>query len=111
MKYPQDINIGDKRYKIKIVRYLERFLFLRNNIAANINYKTGVIKTVIFNDSKEDEANFFHEIAHGMLREMEFNHPKIITFRKNEKFIEEFALVLRKTIIDLNNKGVFDNTN
>lgn len=109
MKYPKTINIGNKVYKIKVLKFLERFWFLKHNMAANINYKDNLIKTVEFDDPKENEANLFHEITHGILREMEFNHPGIITYRNNEVFVEELGLALRKTFIDLHEKGVLDN--
>lgn len=106
MKYPKELYIGDHLYKFKVVRLIEKLIFKKNNIAANINYKDSIIKTLEFENEKENQANLFHELAHGILREMEFNHPKIIKFRNDEKFIEEFGLVLRKTFIDLQKKGV-----
>ena len=106
MKYPKELYIGNHLYKFKVVRFIEKMIFKKNNIAANINYQESIIKTTEFSNEKENQATFFHELAHGILREMEFNHPKIIKFRNDEKFTDELGMVLRKTFIDLQKKGV-----
>ena len=58
-------------------------------------------------DKRITEDTFFHEIAHGILKELEFNYPKMSSFRNNESFVQEMGLTLRKTFIDLlNNREI-----
>ncbi len=37
----------------------------------------------------------------GVLKEMEFNYPKMSKFRSDDTFVQELGLVLRNTFIDL----------
>ena len=96
MKIPEKILIRDTTYKIKLKNY-----YFNDALGGNINYNNSVmgIKKSLKGKFKED--TFFHEVAHGVLKELEFNHPKIHSFRNNEDFVQEMGLVLRKTFIDL----------
>lgn len=47
------------------------------------------------------EDTFFHEMAHGILKEMEFNYPQITKFRSDENFTQELGLCLRKLFLHL----------
>jgi len=71
-------------------------------IVGSVNYGDKLIK---IKKCKKDERitqdTFFHEIAHAILKELEFNHPQITKFRSDEIFVQELGLTLRKTFIDL----------
>ena len=100
MIIPKKIKIGKFTFNVK-----EKLLLIKGeNISGKINYGNLnlIIKSGMVDRAKED--TFFHEIAHGILKELEFNHPKISNFRNNEPFVQELGLLLRKTFIDLMNK-------
>ena len=96
MKIPTKIKIGEVEYKVS-----EKKFYFNDNISGNINYNLAQINIRKTLSSKEKEATFFHEIAHGILKELEFNHPKISPFRSNEDFVQEMGLTLRKAFLDL----------
>lgn len=97
MKIPKEILIGDTMYKIK----LKNYYFSDNSLGGNINYNNSIMGIRKSLKGKFKEDTFFHEVAHGILKELEFNHPKIHSFRNNENFVQEMGLILRKTFIDL----------
>lgn len=99
MNFPKEIKIGDKEYKVKEKRYLFQY-----GVGGNIDYHRGVggIRKGIKGKYKEEV--FFHEIAHGVLKDLEFNYPKVSAFRNDEKFVQEMGLILRKTFLDLLSK-------
>lgn len=101
MKIPDKIRIGCKNYIIKKVRTVS---WLNNSIVGNINYSASIIKIKKYKDKREMEQTFFHEMAHGLMKEMEFNHPQITKFRSDEVFTQELGLNLRKTFLDLLDK-------
>ena len=99
MEIPNKIKIGSYYYNIKKVRIVE---WGNNDIAGQINYTDKVIKLRKFNkDEKVTEDILFHEIAHGVLKELEFNYPQISKFRNDEDFTQEFGLNLRKIFKEL----------
>ena len=100
MIIPKKIKIGDMEYNVRE----KMFLFKDKSIAGNISYGNldMSIRSGMIDKSKEDV--FFHEITHGILKELEFNHPKITHFRNNEDFVQEMGLLLRKTFLDLMKK-------
>lgn len=96
MKIPQKIKIGNTEYKVKKKNY-----YFNKTLGGQINYN---LRTMYIRKSGikvDEEENFFHEIAHGTCKELEFNYPKIVAFRNNESFIQELGIVLRKTFLDL----------
>lgn len=96
MKLPETIKIGDVEYKIQ----KKSFIF-DSNIAGRINYHKKTVELKKDASERTDEDSFFHEIAHGILKELEFNHPKIASFRNNEEVVQEMGLLLRTIFIDL----------
>lgn len=100
MKIPKYIRIGDTEYKIKKKIIID----WNESIAGQINYWKKELLIKEYGDNKIDESNFFHGIAHGIMKEMEYNHPKVVDLRNNENFIQELGLVLRKTFKDLMEK-------
>lgn len=101
MKIPNKVMIGEYYYSVKQVQLID----WDRSIGGQINYNTKTIKLKPGVDKKITESTFFHEIAHGLLKELEYNHPKITAFRSNETFVEEMGLQLRKTFVDLLNGG------
>lgn len=98
MKIPEKITIGQSEYKIKHCKCIDR----SDNISGQINYRSKVIKLVKQKDDERmNETTFFHEIVHGLLQELEYNHPKITAFRRDEVFTQELALMLRNTFLEL----------
>jgi hypothetical protein len=97
---PDKIRIGDHYYNIKRLRIID---WSNWNVSGQINYATKVMKIneKASKDERIIESTFFHEIAHGILKELEFNNPQLSKFRCNESFVEELGLTLRKTFIDL----------
>ena len=100
IKIPETLRIGGTIYKIK----RKRTIGFDSNIGGNINYNTDTMSMRKKMNPKTTESVFFHEVAHGVLKEMEFNFPKMSTFRNDETFVQELGLVLRNTFIDLLNK-------
>ena len=99
MKIPDKIRIGKYNYNIKKVRIID---WTNSNIDGQISYSSKMMKIKINKkDERITESTFFHEIVHGILKELEYNYPKISSFRSNESFVQELALILRKTFIDL----------
>ena len=98
MIIPDKITIGVKEYRVKRLRFIELF---NSNIQGQICYGEGVLKIKNVGDERATEEVFFHELAHGILHEMEFNYPQITKFRNDEQFTQELGLVLRKTFLEL----------
>ena len=99
MIIPKKIKIGETNYNIKFKRVVD---WTNKKVTGEINYGEGIMK--IKNHKQGDkfkEDIFFHEMAHGVLKELEFNHPKISKFRCDELFVQEMGLTLRKTFLDL----------
>jgi hypothetical protein len=70
-------------------------------VAGQINYTTGEILVKDILRGKEMESTFFHEIAHGILKELEFNYPNVHILRNNEEFTHELGLNLRQIFLQL----------
>lgn len=98
MIIPNKLIIGRNIYKIKIKRILD---WTNKDICGHINYHKAILKIKKTNNNRSKEDTLFHEIAHGLLKELEFNHPQISKFRDNEIFVQELGLNLRKTFLDL----------
>lgn len=96
-KLPKTIKIGESNYKIKIVKIID----LSNNVVGQINHFTKTIKIKLGKDERLNEETFFHELTHGMLKELEFNYPKVSNLRCNEKFVQEMGLTLRTMFLSL----------
>ena len=90
--------IGDSKYKVREKNYWFSRL---GNISGNINYANQVINMSNIQTERCKEDTFFHEIAHGILKELEFNYPAITKYRNDELFTQELGLMLRKTFLDL----------
>jgi hypothetical protein len=99
MRIPKRILIGQHYYNISKCWLID----WKRDLAGQINYITKELKLLKNTDDKEIEGTFFHEVAHGLLRELEFNYPKITAYRHDEKFVQELGLNLRKTFLDLLN--------
>lgn len=98
MKIPNRIKIGEHFYDIKKVRLIG----WNDTIVGQIHYGNKRIKIRMSNkDMRDNEDTFFHEVAHGLLKELEFNNPSIVKFRNDECFVQEMGLLLRKTFLDL----------
>jgi len=98
MIIPKKLTIGNTKYIIKQKRIIS---WKDNDVVGNINYHTRIIKLRKKDHIKAKQDTFFHEIAHGIFKELEFNYPKISKFRMDEKFTQEFGLTLRKTFLNL----------
>lgn len=98
MKIPHKILIGESLYQVKQTKFIS---MSKESIVALINYDKKLIKLKSIKDTRLLEDHFFHEVSHGLLKELEFNHPKISNFRTNEAFIQELGLTLRITFLDL----------
>ena len=98
MDIPKQITIGEKTYRVKIKQFVDLF---NKNINGNINYSGGMLKIKKSSDIRVMEEVFFHELAHGIMKEMEFNYPKITKFRNDEVFTQELGLILRKMFLEL----------
>lgn len=99
MKIPKKLKIGEHYYDVKKVRIVD---WKDSSIAGQISYGDKKMRLKVFEkDHRVTEDTFFHEIAHGLLKELEFNHPKISKFRNDEVFVQEMGLTLRKTFLDL----------
>lgn len=99
MKIPERIKIGEHYYDVRKVLIVD---WKNRSVSGDINYGTKLMRLKTF--KKDDRINqdiFFHEIAHGILKELEFNHPQISKFRNDEDFVQELGLTLRKTFLDL----------
>lgn len=95
---PKKIRIGGTDYKISQPWRVD---WRNSHVSGQINYDSEEIKLKKGVAERSKEDTFFHEIAHGVLKEMEFNYPRINKFRMNEGFVQELGLVLRKTFLDL----------
>jgi hypothetical protein len=98
MKIPSKISIGEITYRIKIRRFVN---FFNSDIHGSINYGDAIIKLKQQSSDRTTEDIFFHELAHGILKEIEYNYPQIVKFRNDEKFVQEMGLTLRKSFLDL----------
>lgn len=99
MKIPKKIKIGEHFYDVNRVRIVD---WRNSNVTGQINYATKKMKLKnCKKDKRITQDTFFHEVTHGILKELEFNYPKILKFRNDEKFVQEFGLTLRKTFLDL----------
>lgn len=103
MKIPNKIKIGDKEFDINF----KRLINFDKNISGQIRLNDNKIILTKNLKGKILEDTFFHEISHGLFREMEFNYPQMAKFRNDESFIQEFGLLLRKTFLDLLSKQEF----
>jgi len=100
VKIPKKVRIGNHYYNIKKVRVVD---WKNKDVAGDINYGIKRVRLKKFKDERMNQEIFFHEVAHGILKELEFNYPQIIKFRNDEIFVQELGLTLRKTVIDLLN--------
>ena len=91
MKLPETVRIGQKVYTVGEKRYV-----FDKNLGGSINYNVDTISIRKGMPEREVEATFFHEIAHGVLHELEFTHPQITSFRSNETFVQEMGLMMRQ---------------
>lgn len=99
MKIPDKIKIGKHYYSIRKVRIVD---WKNCAVVGFINYRDKKIKLKKFDDDhRMYESIFFHEMGHGILKELEYNHPKTVKFRQDEDFVQELGLMLRKTFLDL----------
>lgn len=99
MRIPEKVKIGEHYYNIRRVRIVD---WKNSGIVGQINYGVKEMKLKMFEkDDRVNQDTFFHEVAHGILKELEFNHPQISKFRNDEIFVQEFGLTLRKTFLDL----------
>lgn len=98
MKIPNKISIGQTNYKIKMVKIVN---WGNKNVIGNINYSTKKIRLKKQEDDRANEDTFFHELAHGLIKELEYNHPRISSFRNNEEFIQEMGLTMRNMFLQL----------
>lgn len=98
MKIPKEITIGKKKYKIQLARFVD---FFNSGVHGNINYSDGILKIKDTGDERNTEDLFFHELAHGILKELEFNYPKVAWLRNDEVFTQELGLLLRKSFLEL----------
>jgi hypothetical protein len=97
LKIPKKIRIGESEYNVKKCRIID----WNGKLAGQINYGSKVMKMKEFEDERVTEETFFHEMSHGVLKELEFNHPAITRFRNDETFVQEMGLLLRKAFLDL----------
>lgn len=100
MKIPKNVKIGKLLYKIEICKRINK----QNSLMGRVDYQDKKIKILKMSDNRQIEMVLFHEIAHGIIGELEFNYPKISIFKDDEIFIGEFTLLLRKTFLDLLDK-------
>jgi hypothetical protein len=101
MLIPENIKIGEHYYCIKKCKLID---WTNRNVTGKINYSDKKMKIRISEkDNRITEETFFHEIAHGILKELEYNHPGITKFRNDEMFVQELGLNLRRTLVDLLN--------
>ena len=100
MKMPKRVRIGESTYIIKMQHFID---FLNLGISGKINYSKKVVKIKKTSDKRMMEDVFFHEIAHGVLKEMEFNYPQLTKFRNDEAFTQELGLHLRTLFLNLLN--------
>lgn len=101
MIIPDRLRIGNKEYKIRFKNIVD---WTDSNVSGQINYSNSKLIIKRKQDDRDIESTLFHEIAHGVLKELEFNHPKISSFRNDEVFVNEMGLTLRKTFLDLMKK-------
>lgn len=99
MIIPEKIKIGEHYYDVKKVRIVD---WSNSFISGNIHYGKKLMKLKVWEkDERLTQDTFFHEVAHAILKELEFNHPQISNFRTNEDFVQELGLTLRKAFLDL----------
>jgi hypothetical protein len=101
MKIPKKIKIGGTEYRVKE----KRLINWNSNISGQIRYGSNTLILKKSASERAEQDSFFHEIAHGILREMAYNYPKITKFQNDEDFVQELGLVLRKTFLDLLSKN------
>ena len=106
MIIPKTIKIGSTKYKVslvKVVDYMEmikmRFRKEKGIIFGRIDGQEIRIKKDLNN--KHQKETFFHEMAHGIMWEMERSHPKVWAWRKDEAFICKLGSVLSRTFSNL----------
>lgn len=100
MIIPKTIKIGETDYKISE----SLFLFREKSLCGEITYHRKKMKIRLNQTNRGKEDTFFHEVAHGILKELEFNYPKITLLRNDEDFVQELGLLMRKTFLDLMEK-------
>ena len=98
MKIPRTILIGNSDYKI-----IRKDWVFNKVLGGEINYDAKTIK-IRKGDKGIMEDTFFHEMAHGVMKEMEYNYPQVTKYRNDDDFIQELGLTLRKTF-----KSLLDN--
>lgn len=99
MKFPKRIKIGDYYYSIKKMKIVDWNNF---KVDGQVNYFRKTIKVKANEKHKKmEEETLFHEIAHGLMKELEYNYPKLVKFRNDEDFTQEFGLMLRKIFVEL----------
>lgn len=92
VKFPKEIRVGKKTYKVTR-RYT------RSSHLGHIKYGADEIMVATQDRfgsrlSKEEQLNtFWHELTHGILHDM--RHP----MRNNEKFVNAFASRLTKAVL------------
>jgi hypothetical protein len=96
MIIPKKIMIGETEYKVK-----KKTLLFPTNLGGQINYFHQKLTIRKGGSERNEEDIFFHEIAHGILKEIEYNHPSITKFRNDEQFVQEMGLIMRKTFKSL----------
>ena len=99
MIIPNKIRIGKHYYDVQQCKLID----WSTKLTGQINYGKEILKIRTCRLDIENEATFFHELAHRIIRSLEFNHPQISRFRNDEVFVQEMGLTLRKTFIDLLN--------
>lgn len=99
MIIPDKIKIGRNYYTIKKVKHM---VWGDTSIVGKINYGDKLMKLKMYKrDNISNQDTFFHEVAHGLLKELEFNYPQMVKFRNDESFTQELGLTLRITFLDL----------
>ena len=109
MKIPSSIKIGNKEYAIKEVKIVNFFNTLN---PLRLFKDGGTIIGQICKDNKDIRLQkdlkpkkkkmvFFHELAHGIMWEMEKSHPQVSAWRDDEVFTDKFGRMLSRTFDNL----------
>lgn len=90
---PKSLKIGKRRYAVTVQRHLTR------SSMGRIDYRQSLITLATHSkvtgwryESSEIHETFWHEVTHGVLREM--NHP----LEGSETFVSRFAQLLTQAI-------------
>ena len=111
-RIPEEVRIGNSHYKViqhKIVTSNFGFDALLNLIKGQvrlgqINFNNKEIK--IKKDGYNKRKTFLHEVAHGIMYEMEKRYPKASAWNNDEAFMGRLGIVLDKTLTDLKKGGM-----